>query len=158
MTACSILHIPWTQAQLEQIAAYVSTGSSIPVACEAAGVRWSTAKHWMRRGGQEEAPYDEFYCRLRRAQAMHEVMLNGLLSREAKQNWRAAAFLKNAREHRAEQRQRHRLRALRARDPNALSPSDERTILCYPVPAPLGAEPAQLDSMRAANAPMEEEI
>lgn len=126
---------PWSDGVLELIKGYVTVGCSIPVACEAAGVKWSTAKNWLDKGKRGVQPYVLFADEMRRAQAMHKVGTRLIIMNAAKKgDWRAAAYLDERREKREE----------RQREASAPLPEDERVVLLYPVPMPMGGDVSQL--------------
>lgn len=109
----------WTDEQLEVIRGYVTAGTSIPTACDAAGVPWSTARHWLDKGKRGIEPYDRFAEAMKRAQAMHEAAATMVITRAAdKGDWRAAAYLLERRS---------------AQTQAARSTEGEGTIVMYPV-------------------------
>lgn len=134
---------PWTAQQLEQIRGFITAGLTVPTACEAVGVRWSTAKHWAEKGRKGLVPWVEFVDVVRKAKAMHEAAARVAIAKAMSSDWRAAAWVAESLE---KQRERERARGLR-RDDEA---DQEKTIFMYPVPAPEGAVPDQLHALPAA--------
>ena len=118
---------PWTREELEQIKTFVSAGLSIPRACDAAGVRWSRAKHWFQRGKRLEEPYREFADAMLAAVAFHEAACHMAIMGSAGRDWRAAAYLLDRRDG------QKLLDRDRGRD------GGEKTVLFYPVALPEGA-------------------
>jgi hypothetical protein len=132
---------PWSAQQLKAIAGYVTAGATIPHACEAAGVKWTTAKNWMEKGKKGLYPFTLFREAMAEAKALHRVGLRLVIMGAAKRgDWRAAAYLEAHREftdaHNASGQGRH---------PQPLpDPNEERVVLLYPVPMPEGADISQL--------------
>jgi transposase len=128
---------PWTPEQLRQISGYVTAGLSIPVACEAAGVKWSTAKWWLAQGKKGIAPYEPFADAMRQSKAMHEAACRVAVSKHMGSDWRAAAWSWEKLE---SQRQ---LERKLGRDASADPTLGAPVVIRYPVPMPVGAEPDQ---------------
>lgn len=82
-------------AKREAIARLVNAGVPIPQACEASGVRWSHASHWMRKGRGEDArePYTSFYQAMMEAKARWEAGAVMRITAAGKDDWKAAAWL-----------------------------------------------------------------
>jgi hypothetical protein len=142
---------PWSDEQFELIRGYVTAGCPIPVACEAAGVKWTTAKHWLEKSKKGISPFTEFGDAMRKAQAMHRVGTKLIIMSAAKKgDWRAAAYLEERYE-RAQEKKRE-AEALNQPPPEddtaaaaaAIGDEDDRVVLLYPVPMPRGAHVSQL--------------
>lgn len=135
---------PWTAEQLHVITGYVTAGVSVPCACEAVGVKWSTAQNWMKRGKLGIHPYVLFRDAMTQAKAMHEAGLLLIIANAARGSkkkpgdWRAAAYL--------EERRRY-LNAHQRGELEEEMPEREATILLYPVAMPEGADPADYPLM-----------
>ncbi len=130
---------PWTEAQLAQISGFVTAGLTLPDACEAAGIRWTTARHWSAKGNKGVMPYAVFADAVRRAKAMHKAACRVSVSKHMATDWRAAAWAwekLEAAEHRAQlARDQAAARGqLLGRD------ATEATVIMYPVPVPEGAD------------------
>lgn len=131
---------PWTQDQLHMISGYVTAGNSIPCACEAVGVKWTTASNWMKRGRAGLHPYVLFFDAMIQAKAMHEAGNLLLIMQEARgggpkqrpPNWKAAQYL---------DQRRMRFNAQQRGELGEEAPSVEATVLVYPVAMPEGADP-----------------
>jgi len=129
---------PWSPEQLRQISGYVTAGLSIPIACEAAGVKWTTAKEWLQQGKRGVARFVPFSDAMRQAKAMHEAACRIAVSKHMSSDWRAAAWSWEKLE---AQRQ---LERMRGRDAEASPDAPAMpTVIRYPVPMPIGAEPDQ---------------
>lgn len=125
---------PWTQEQYEGIKGFVTAGLSLPIACEANGLKWTTVRHWMTHGRKGLVPWVQFVEMVDKAKAMHEAVCKVAIAKHMAKDWRAAAWaLEKLESKRALDRARGR-----ARDEG-----DEQTICMYPVPMPLGAAPDQ---------------
>lgn len=130
---------PWTEEQLNRIVGFVTAGATVPCACEAAGVKWTTAQNWMHRGKLGLHPYVLFRDAMVQAKAMHEAGVLLIISAAARGtklkagDWRAAAYLEDRRRY-LNQQQRGEL------DQVDEMPTREATILVYPVPVPDGAD------------------
>jgi hypothetical protein len=136
---------PWTDQQFQLIVGYVNGGASVPCACEASGVRWTTAQNWMRKGRAGFHPYVLFYDAMQQAKAMHEAASLLIISQEARgipgkrhPNWKAAAWLDD---------RRRWLNARQRGEQEEELPTREATILVYPVPMPEGADPSDYPLM-----------
>lgn len=128
---------PWTPEQLRQISGYVTAGLSIPVACEAAGVKWTTAKDWLQQGKRGVERFVPFSDAMRQGKAMHEAACRIAVSKHMGSDWRAAAWSWEKLE---AQRQIERARG---RDEASADSPALPTVIRYPVPMPIGAEPDQ---------------
>jgi hypothetical protein len=117
--------------KLETIKSYVAAGMSIPRACEASGVKWSTAKHWLRKGKRFEQPYVEFADAMLAACAFHEAACHLAIMSSARRDWRAAAYLLDRRDG----------QKLLDRDRGRGGENGDKTVLYYPVALPEGAAP-----------------
>lgn len=134
---------PWTPVQLKAIAGYVTAGATVPNACIAAGVKWSTAKNWMERGKKGAMPYVLFREAMREAKALHRVGLKLIIMGAAKKgDWRAAAHLEAHLE--GCDAHNEKLRRRRLDEPLPPDPDHEHVVLLYPVPMPPGADISQL--------------
>lgn len=134
---------PWTPEELHQIRGFVTAGLPIPVACTAAGVKWTTAKHWLAKGRRGQAPWTAFAEAMDQAKAMHEAAARVAIAKHMARDWRAAAWVADSIEKRRE-------RAQAARDAGAAAGSGglgETTVIMYPVPVPEGADIATLPAL-----------
>lgn len=131
---------PWTAEQLRQICGFVTAGLPLTLACDAAGVRWTTARHWHAKGRRGVAPYDVFFGEVRKAKAMHAAACRVAISKHMATDWRAAAWSwekLEAAEHRA-RIAREAAGQIAGQEPG------EATVIMYPVPVPEGADLATL--------------
>jgi hypothetical protein len=80
----------------DQIAAVIGAGNHIEVACRAVSLPRRTFNDWMARG-ESSAPRDQLYRRFRdrigEARARGEVRLVSEVSKAARENWAAAAWM-----------------------------------------------------------------
>ena len=95
----------WTPEQLHQIRGFVNAGLPIPVACTAAGVKWTTAKHWLAKGKRGLSPWTEFADAMDQAKAMHEAAARVAIAKHMARDWRAAAWVADSIEKRRERAQ-----------------------------------------------------
>jgi hypothetical protein len=80
----------------DQLAAVIAAGNHIEVACRAVSLPRRTFNDWMARG-ESDQPRDQLYRRFREriqeARARGEVRLVSEVSRAARENWAAAAWI-----------------------------------------------------------------
>lgn len=63
------------------------------VACDLVGIDFQTYKNWLRRGEAGEAPYDEFFVAVKRAEGrVQDAALSFLHKAARKGQWQAAAW------------------------------------------------------------------
>jgi hypothetical protein len=127
-----------TPAVSALIVQFVSGGSPLPTACEAAGVKWGTAKRWVARGRKGDEPYASFVDGISQAKALRRAALELVITNSAQRgDWRAAVIALDREQAQQEHNARLRLQRHGGR-------GNDRVILLYPVPVPLGAELSQL--------------
>ena len=131
---------PWHEKQLELISACVIAGATIRQASAAAGVKWSTVRHWLNKGHRGIDPYTRFTKMITEAKAMRKVVARLMIMQAAQRGeWRAAAWMLEkdllAEALAEEQRLLHH--------PEELEPEERAVVLLYPVPMPDGADPSQ---------------
>ncbi|HMJ14160.1 MAG TPA: hypothetical protein VK524_22245 [Polyangiaceae bacterium] len=104
------------------------------MAAPAAGIPWNTCKEWLAKGRDGVEPYAQFGEDVEMAKAAWATFMIQRISSASGKDWRAAAYM------------------LERRIPGFYKPdqridsdrANERVILMYPVPMPLGAEPTPL--------------
>lgn len=77
----------------KRIATLVNAGAPLPMACEASGVSWNTAKGWMRRGRDGEKPFSDFVDAIAEAKAAFVCGSAMRITKAADKDWKAAAWL-----------------------------------------------------------------
>lgn len=80
----------------DQIATMIRAGTSVTVACEAAGISRETFYQWLKRGesrAAKDAAHREFRERISSARAEAEARAVTIIATAAREDWRAAAWL-----------------------------------------------------------------
>lgn len=80
----------------DKIVSLLRAGGYVEAAAQAAGISPSTFHDWMARGertGKADKPYRDFKAAVDQARAEAESMHLALVSRAARDDWRAAAWL-----------------------------------------------------------------
>jgi hypothetical protein len=102
-------------------------------AAPAAGIPWNTAKDWLAKGREGVEPYARFVADVEEAKATWAAFMIQRISSASANDWRAAAYLLE-----------RRVAGFYKPEHRDTQGGGERVILLYPVPMPLGAEPAPL--------------
>jgi hypothetical protein len=132
-----------TEELADIIKGFVGAGVTLPIACEAAGVKWDTVKDWLKRGRAGDEPYATFVQQVSQAKALRKVALRLVITNQAKRgDWRAAAY--DLEHDEATDAHNAKLRRQRLLAHGGGDDDSDRVILLYPVPVPLGAELSQL--------------
>lgn len=62
-----------TPDMIQQVAMLVASGAPLPLACPAAGLKWDTAKEWLKPDMRDREPYASFVAAVDKARATHAV-------------------------------------------------------------------------------------
>lgn len=62
-----------TPAMIHQVSMLVASGAPLPLACPAAGLKWDTAKEWLKPEMASREPYASFVAAVDKARATHAV-------------------------------------------------------------------------------------
>ncbi len=86
---------------------YIRKGVTYAIACDAAGIHYSTFKDWVSWGREGRAPFAAFAADVAQARAQTEVVMVQCLTDAARDDWKAAeAYLRRRYPSRWEPKQR----------------------------------------------------